>query len=231
MFAGNDQLRNMATTMRDRYMVSSKKEKSAMSRELVQKVQALSPPGRFLKRENVTAAWVEVDMDAAREKASQCLRDAVTLVKKKTDDKTPTANKDINSSSNSKSTKEKRKERSVAPVTPPRSRSSTPKIEWEASPTDLEMPPLEIVRGSKRPRIGTWEVETKEEDDLDVGVMDFVHTIPTESDFGGLVHDIAPPENWLLFSESFLVTENIDYDTSENTGSDEEMDPFTTAFF
>ena len=84
MFAGNEQLRTMAAAMGERYMASSKKEKSSMSRELVQQVQDLTPPGRFLKRENVSAAWVEVDMDAAREKASQCLRDAVTNMKKKT---------------------------------------------------------------------------------------------------------------------------------------------------
>lgn len=232
MYAGNDQLRTMAAAMRDRYMESSKKEKSAMSRELVQQVQALTPPGRFLKRENVSAVWVEVDLDAAREKASQCLRDAVTVMKKKDGINKPTS---ISSNSgNIRSTKEKRKERAVNPVTPPRSRVSTPELILEVPPTELEMPPLELsYRGSKRPRIGTWEVDTTADIDATVA-MDFVHTIPTDSGVSIFAPNVAAPEEWALFDESFLAADNMDYSASENTNhvaDEDDMDPFGTEFF
>lgn len=49
-----------------------------MSRKLVKDVHAMNPPGRFLKRNQITSAWEIVDDEYAREKASQCLRDAVT---------------------------------------------------------------------------------------------------------------------------------------------------------
>ena len=232
MFAGNDQLRKMATAMRDRYMVSSKKEKSAMSRELVEQVQALTPPGRFLKRENVSAAWFEVDLDSAREKASQCLRDAVTIVKKNDGNNNNNNNNNKTIRSNIKSTQEKRKERAVNPVTPPRSRASTPKLVREAPSAEIEMPPLELSRGSKRPRIGTWEVDTTA--DIDATVMDFVHTIPVDSGVSMFAPNIAAPEEWALFDESFLATEAMDYSASESSNhvaDEEDMDPFGTDFF
>lgn len=76
---GNEQLRDMARTMRDRYKASAKKGKSNMSRELVQQVRDLNPkPGRFLKRNPITNDWEDVGDDIAREKVSQVLRDAVS---------------------------------------------------------------------------------------------------------------------------------------------------------
>jgi hypothetical protein len=75
--SGNEKLREMARALREDYVRASKKEKSRMSRDLVKKVQAMDPPGRFLLRNRVTAAWEIVDIEYAREKASQCLRDAV----------------------------------------------------------------------------------------------------------------------------------------------------------
>ena len=76
---GNEQLRDMARAMRDRYKASAKKGKSNMSRELVQQVRDLNPkPGRFLKRNPITNDWEDVGDDIAREKVSQVLRDAVS---------------------------------------------------------------------------------------------------------------------------------------------------------
>ncbi|CAB9500001.1 expressed unknown protein [Seminavis robusta] len=76
---GNGRLRKMARDLRQAYIKSSKKDKSQMSRDLVKRVQAMTPPGRFLKRNNTSNGWEVVDEEYAREKASQCLRDAVTF--------------------------------------------------------------------------------------------------------------------------------------------------------
>ena len=219
MFFGNEQLRTMARAMRDRYNAASKKEKSAMSRELVKQVQALSPPGRFLKREDVTAAWEEVDIASAREKASQCLRDAVKPLKPlKSDPK------------DSPSKQEKRKGRSPAPVSPDTSRPSSPEIFLEAP----EMPPLALPRG-KRARIGTWEVDSTSSmmnSDLGVAVMDFVNTLPVD-DPNNFVPVIARPEEWDLFNfnddavdDPLLVAEpDMECDGDDGT------DPFGTDFY
>jgi len=75
---GNERLRGMARDMREVYIKSRKKIKTNMARQLVHMVFALDPPGRFLQRDPVTMVWEEVDMDTARHKTSQCLRDAAT---------------------------------------------------------------------------------------------------------------------------------------------------------
>ena len=75
---GNERLRDMARAIRDRYRASAKKGKSNMSRDLVQQVRDLTPPGRFLKRNPITNEWEDVGDDIAREKVSQVLRDAVS---------------------------------------------------------------------------------------------------------------------------------------------------------
>lgn len=75
---GNENLSDMARLMRDDYKASAKKGKSDMSRDLVQQVRDLTPPGRFLKRNPITNDWEDVGDDIAREKISQVLRDAVS---------------------------------------------------------------------------------------------------------------------------------------------------------
>ena len=75
---GNENLRGMARAVREKYRKSTKKVKSNMSRDLVQKVRNLDPPGRFLERNPVTNEWEDVGDERAREKVSQVLRDAVS---------------------------------------------------------------------------------------------------------------------------------------------------------
>lgn len=77
MHAGNQSLRGMALSLREKYKASRKKEKSMISRELVRKVRDLAPPGRFLNLNKTTQAWEDVGDEKAREKVSQVLRDAV----------------------------------------------------------------------------------------------------------------------------------------------------------
>jgi len=78
--SGNNQLRAFAKQECKNYRISSKKGKSYISRELVQKVRELDPPGRFLKKNGKTGLWEDVGDEVAREKASQALRDAVAVV-------------------------------------------------------------------------------------------------------------------------------------------------------
>lgn len=80
--AGNEQLRQLARAMTVEYNAADKTQKSAMAVDLVDQVQSLTPPGRFLKRDSVSMAWKIVPFELAREKCSQCLRDAVLTMKK-----------------------------------------------------------------------------------------------------------------------------------------------------
>ena len=84
---GNERLREMARDMREVYIKSRKKHKTEMALQLVQQVFRLNPPGRFLQRNTTTMDWEEVDLEVARHKTSQCLRDAAaekpSAVKKK----------------------------------------------------------------------------------------------------------------------------------------------------
>lgn len=75
---GNEKLRELARAECENYRKSSKKGKSYISRKLVSQVREMNPPGRFLKRDQLTATWEDVGDEIAREKASQVLRDAVS---------------------------------------------------------------------------------------------------------------------------------------------------------
>lgn len=83
MHVGNEKLRQMALDKARQYEKADKKLKSILSVQLVAQVHSLSPPGRFLKRDAATMAWRLVPPELAREKASQCLRDAVSKLKKR----------------------------------------------------------------------------------------------------------------------------------------------------
>eukprot|EP00521_Asterionellopsis_glacialis_P008046 CAMPEP_0195283752 /NCGR_PEP_ID=MMETSP0707-20130614/2196_1 /TAXON_ID=33640 /ORGANISM="Asterionellopsis glacialis, Strain CCMP134" /LENGTH=417 /DNA_ID=CAMNT_0040342979 /DNA_START=158 /DNA_END=1411 /DNA_ORIENTATION=+ len=75
---GNEKLRDLARGRCEDYRMSSKKGKSYISRELVQRVREMIPPGRFLKKDSASGLWEDVGDEVAREKASQALRDAVS---------------------------------------------------------------------------------------------------------------------------------------------------------
>jgi len=80
--SGNEKLRELAREVAAKYHVSSKKEKSYLSRSLVQKVQEMDPPGRFLRRHPKNNRWEDLsaDDDKCREKCAQVLRDAVAFI-------------------------------------------------------------------------------------------------------------------------------------------------------
>ncbi|KAL7481148.1 hypothetical protein ACHAW6_006826 [Cyclotella cf. meneghiniana] len=76
--SGNEQLREIARSRVNDYSRATKKGKAAISREVLQQVQGMDPPGRFLRKDSVTNAFVEVNKRQAREKVCQTLRDAVS---------------------------------------------------------------------------------------------------------------------------------------------------------
>ncbi|CAB9510724.1 expressed unknown protein [Seminavis robusta] len=85
MHIGNEKLRQLARAKASKYIKADKREKSLMSLDLVAQVHAMTPAGRFLKRDPVSMNWQLVPSELAREKASQCLRDAVSQIKKRRD--------------------------------------------------------------------------------------------------------------------------------------------------
>lgn len=62
------------------YNTASKKQKSEISRYIVEHIKNLNPPGRFIKTNPLTGKWEEVSEEAAREKAAQVLRDAEVII-------------------------------------------------------------------------------------------------------------------------------------------------------
>ena len=73
---GNRKFRDLARSLAKKYANSTKLEKSQISRDMVNSLKDVDPPGRFLKKVSIHE-WEEVPNVIAREKASQCLRDAV----------------------------------------------------------------------------------------------------------------------------------------------------------
>jgi hypothetical protein len=82
---GNERLRGLARLQCASYRQASKKGKSVISRDLVRQVRMMNPPGRFLKRNADTGEFEDVGDDVAREKASQVLRDAVSVIAQSSD--------------------------------------------------------------------------------------------------------------------------------------------------
>ena len=79
-WTGNDGLRTMAQSRCIEYQTAQKRAKSEISRELVQGVHNLDPPGRYLRKCSNTKGsirWEVATDKVAREKTSQVLRDAI----------------------------------------------------------------------------------------------------------------------------------------------------------
>mmetsp|Transcript_10617 Transcript_10617/g.17574 ORF Transcript_10617/g.17574 Transcript_10617/m.17574 type:complete len:292 (-) Transcript_10617:253-1128(-) len=116
---GNEKLRGLARLQSENYRMASKKGKSNISRELVQQVRVMIPPGRFLKKNIITGDWEDVGDDVAREKASQVLRDAVSVVH------SPSASEDDEADPDQVTSNEKRRSVSAPPIMAPVSRRRT----------------------------------------------------------------------------------------------------------
>ena len=63
-------------------MTSTKKQKMAISRSIVDAVRSLNPPGRFLEKNAETGRWNDIGDRKAIEKTSQALRDGAASLRK-----------------------------------------------------------------------------------------------------------------------------------------------------
>ena len=73
---GNKQLRKLAKDRAQEYLDCPRLDKQIIFSDLVATVKRMDPPGRFLRQDKKTLAWIEVDDSVAMKKASQHLRDA-----------------------------------------------------------------------------------------------------------------------------------------------------------
>ena len=118
---GNEQLREMARKEVAKYCTCSKKEKSNMKIELANRVKAMNPPGRFLRKDKDLNQWIEVTDITAYEKTSQALRDAVLEQVKKNQ---PNSEEDCDRpltpplSSEGRQPKPKKRRRRIRPQSP-----------------------------------------------------------------------------------------------------------------
>jgi hypothetical protein len=78
-YSGNIQLRAFAVTRRAEYIEHSMKiEKAYICAQIVADIRSLSPPGRFLERDENQFCWIEIGDVRARKKVAQVLRESTT---------------------------------------------------------------------------------------------------------------------------------------------------------
>jgi len=79
---GNESFRSLVGLNKECYVSSTKREKMSISRNIVQAVRSLDPPGRFLDKDTVTGLWHDIGHKKAVEKTSQALRDGAAMLRK-----------------------------------------------------------------------------------------------------------------------------------------------------
>lgn len=80
---GNENFRAIVSQHVEVYVISAKKQKTMISRSIIDKVHTeLNPPGRFLAKNVKTGLWHEVDDKRALEKTAQALRDGAAPLRK-----------------------------------------------------------------------------------------------------------------------------------------------------
>uniref|UniRef100_A0A7S4HWI4 DUF6824 domain-containing protein n=1 Tax=Odontella aurita TaxID=265563 RepID=A0A7S4HWI4_9STRA len=72
---GNKRFRDIVSLHRPDYIRAPKIEKPSVARMIVSAIRNGNPPGRFLKKDNVTGKWFDIGDKRAAEKASQALRE------------------------------------------------------------------------------------------------------------------------------------------------------------
>jgi hypothetical protein len=63
-------------------VTSTKRQKMAISRSIVEAVRSMSPQGRFLEKNLATNMWADIGDRKAIEKTSQALRDGAAILRK-----------------------------------------------------------------------------------------------------------------------------------------------------
>lgn len=97
---GNATLREICFSLMPQYENCPKIDKPQLALSIVHKIKAMDPPGRFLKKKNLSEPislnsstleqfWLEVSDDVASEKVSQVFRDIRRLPKSSSSDSTP----------------------------------------------------------------------------------------------------------------------------------------------
>ncbi|GAX24787.1 hypothetical protein FisN_18Lh135 [Fistulifera solaris] len=81
-WAGNEQFRSLVGLNKELYVTSTKRQKMAISRSIVDAVRSMNPPGRFLEKNMDTGLWNDIGNRKAIEKTSQALRDGAATLRK-----------------------------------------------------------------------------------------------------------------------------------------------------
>ncbi|KAG7367074.1 hypothetical protein IV203_029744 [Nitzschia inconspicua] len=81
-WVGNENFRAIVGLNKEMYVTSTKRQKMAISRSIVEAVRSLNPPGRFLDKDPQTGLWYDVGHKKAVEKTSQALRDGAAILRK-----------------------------------------------------------------------------------------------------------------------------------------------------
>jgi len=82
---GNQQFRSIIEEYKERYnFATNKATKALISREVINRIAAMNPPGRFLSRNNTgTSMWYEERKENSLKKTSQALREGAPRYKAK----------------------------------------------------------------------------------------------------------------------------------------------------
>ena len=73
---GNQRYRAFVASLKPECDAAAKRERCSFAVQIVNLIYSLSPPGRFLKKDEVTGHWNEVTKKEAIRRARQALRDA-----------------------------------------------------------------------------------------------------------------------------------------------------------
>ena len=79
---GNEKFRDLVNQKKRDYLNSSKREKPLVSKSIVDEIRNMSPPGRFLQKNEATNLWFDIGDQKAREKTSQALREGAPEIRK-----------------------------------------------------------------------------------------------------------------------------------------------------
>ena len=70
---------NRTTFSKDAYSTSTKKQKTKISKSIVESIKSMDPPGRFLKKCPDTREWIELSKEEAWDRAAQAMAYAVRV--------------------------------------------------------------------------------------------------------------------------------------------------------
>jgi len=79
---GNEKFRALVGLNKELYVTSTKRQKMAISRSIVEAVRCMNPPGRFLEKSPDTGLYSDIGDKKAIEKTSQALRDGAASLRK-----------------------------------------------------------------------------------------------------------------------------------------------------